>query len=137
MYSSYSVNNSALDGVGGQHHTAAALYPRGKDPRYPLYRRLGGPQSRSGHRGKILCLCWGSKPSRRVRSQTLYSLSYPGFPVIIMLILNLVVRKSISYKITRNARNVHQLLVRRYLKRVQRRRASFTHQNKTTKHIFS
>jgi hypothetical protein len=23
--------------------------PRGKDPRYPLYRRLGGPQSRSGH----------------------------------------------------------------------------------------
>jgi hypothetical protein len=27
------------------------FYPRGKDPRYPLYRRLGGPQSRSGHRG--------------------------------------------------------------------------------------
>jgi hypothetical protein len=25
--------------------------PRGKDPRYPLYRRLGRPQSRSGHRG--------------------------------------------------------------------------------------
>jgi hypothetical protein len=24
---------------------------RGKDPRYPLYRRLRGPQSRSGHRG--------------------------------------------------------------------------------------
>jgi hypothetical protein len=29
----------------------AALYPRGKDPRYPLHRKLGGPQSRSGHRG--------------------------------------------------------------------------------------
>jgi hypothetical protein len=27
-----------------------ALPPR-KDSRYPLYRRLGGPQSRSGHRG--------------------------------------------------------------------------------------
>jgi hypothetical protein len=38
-------------GMSDQHHTPAALYPRGKDPRYPLYRRLGGPQSRSGHRG--------------------------------------------------------------------------------------
>jgi hypothetical protein len=26
--------------------------PGGKSPRYPLYRRLGGPQSRSGRRGK-------------------------------------------------------------------------------------
>jgi hypothetical protein len=31
-------------GVSGQRHAPAALYPRGKDPRYPLYRRLGGPQ---------------------------------------------------------------------------------------------
>jgi hypothetical protein len=38
-------------GVSGQHHVPAALYPLGKDPRYPLYRRLGGPKSRSGHRG--------------------------------------------------------------------------------------
>jgi hypothetical protein len=30
----------------GQRHAPAALYPR-----YPLYRRLGGSQSRSGHRG--------------------------------------------------------------------------------------
>jgi hypothetical protein len=44
-------------GVSGQRHAPAARYPRGKDPRYPLYRRLGGPQSRSG---KILCLCRGS-----------------------------------------------------------------------------
>jgi hypothetical protein len=50
-YSSYSFTASTLDGVSGQHHAPAALYPRGKDPRYPLYRRLGGPQSRSGHRG--------------------------------------------------------------------------------------
>jgi hypothetical protein len=28
-------------GVSGQHHAPAALYPRGKNPRYPLYRRLG------------------------------------------------------------------------------------------------
>ena len=33
-------------GVGGQGHAPAAL-PPGKIP-YPLYRKLGGPQSRSG-----------------------------------------------------------------------------------------
>jgi hypothetical protein len=32
-------------------HAPAALYPRRKEPRYPLYKRLGGPQSRSGHTG--------------------------------------------------------------------------------------
>jgi hypothetical protein len=29
-------------GVSGQHHAPAELYPRGKDPRYQLKRRLGG-----------------------------------------------------------------------------------------------
>jgi hypothetical protein len=38
-------------GVSSQRHALAALYPQGKDPQYPLDRRLGGPQSRSGHRG--------------------------------------------------------------------------------------
>jgi hypothetical protein len=38
-------------GEGGQHHAPAAL-PPGKI-RYPLYRRLGGPQSRSGQVRKI------------------------------------------------------------------------------------
>jgi hypothetical protein len=28
------------------------LYPWGKSPRYPLARRLGGPQSRSGQHGE-------------------------------------------------------------------------------------
>jgi hypothetical protein len=37
--------------VGGQHHAPAAL-PPGKT-RYPLYRRLGGPQGRSGRVRKI------------------------------------------------------------------------------------
>jgi hypothetical protein len=31
--------------------TPLPLYPRGKSPRYPLDRRLGGPQSLSGHCG--------------------------------------------------------------------------------------
>jgi hypothetical protein len=50
VYSCYSFLTSTLDGVSGQHHALAALYPPGKSPRYPLYRRLGGPQSRSGRR---------------------------------------------------------------------------------------
>jgi hypothetical protein len=37
--------------VGGQHHAPAAL-PPGKT-RYALYRRLGGPQGRSGRVRKI------------------------------------------------------------------------------------
>jgi hypothetical protein len=47
----YSFSTSALGGVGGQHHALAAL-PPGKT-RYPLYRKLGGPQSRSGRVRKI------------------------------------------------------------------------------------
>jgi hypothetical protein len=50
-YSSTLSLTSALDGVGGQHHTPTAL-PLGRT-RYPLYRRLGGPQSRCGQVRKI------------------------------------------------------------------------------------
>jgi hypothetical protein len=42
---------TALEGVGGQHHTLAAL-TLGKT-RYTLCRRLGGPQGRSGRVRKI------------------------------------------------------------------------------------
>jgi hypothetical protein len=38
--------------VGGQFHAPAAL-PPGKETRYPLYRKLGGPQGRSGRVRKI------------------------------------------------------------------------------------
>ena len=41
---------SALDGVSGQRHVPAALFP-GNETRYSLYRRLGGPQDRSGRGG--------------------------------------------------------------------------------------
>jgi hypothetical protein len=37
--------------VSGQLHVPAALLLE-KDPRYPLDRRLGGPQSWSGHGGE-------------------------------------------------------------------------------------
>ena len=52
MYSSTLSLTSALDGgVGGQRNAPAAL-PPGKT-RYPLYRRLGGSQGRSGRLRKI------------------------------------------------------------------------------------
>jgi hypothetical protein len=33
-------------GVSGQRRASAALYHGGKDPRYPLDRRLGGPDTK-------------------------------------------------------------------------------------------
>jgi hypothetical protein len=50
-YSSTPSLTSALDGVGGQRHAPAALPP--EKTRYPLYRKLGGPQGRSGRVRKI------------------------------------------------------------------------------------
>jgi hypothetical protein len=44
VYSSYTFLTSALDGVSGQRHAPAALFPQDR-------RRLVGPQSWSGHRG--------------------------------------------------------------------------------------
>jgi hypothetical protein len=38
--------------VSGQLHAPAAL-PPGKSLRYPFYRRLGGPQSRSERYGEV------------------------------------------------------------------------------------
>jgi hypothetical protein len=71
-------------------YALAALYPGERTPRYPLYRKLGGPQSWSGHRdyrknplplpGIELRL-----PSRPARSQTLYWLSYPAHISILLL----------------------------------------------------
>jgi hypothetical protein len=65
--------------VSGQFHAQAAL-PSRKEPQYPLDRRLGGPQSRSGRRGeeKILTLQGLElRPlGRPSRSQSLYRLRY-------------------------------------------------------------
>jgi hypothetical protein len=49
--------------------------PPGKT-RYPLYRRLGGPQSRSGKVRKISPPTGIRSPDRPARSQSLYRLSY-------------------------------------------------------------
>jgi hypothetical protein len=65
-------------GMCGKRHAPAALYPRKWTPRYPLDKRLGGPQSWSGTeaRGNILCLCRVSNAGRQVCSQTQYWLAY-------------------------------------------------------------
>jgi hypothetical protein len=70
--------------------TPRLLYPRGKSPQWPLERRLGGPQSRSGRGGEEK----HSQPLPRIelhnlillaRSQSLYRLSYPGSKVAPLL----------------------------------------------------
>jgi hypothetical protein len=68
-YSSYSFSNATLDGGWVVSVTPRPRFTPGeRTPRFPLYRRLGGPQSRSGHRGyrKISCLCRGSNLDRPV-----------------------------------------------------------------------
>jgi hypothetical protein len=50
-YSSYSFLTSVLDGGEWSASRPGRALPRGKDPRYPLHSRLGGPQSWSGPRG--------------------------------------------------------------------------------------
>jgi hypothetical protein len=76
--------------VSGQLHAPATL-PPGMSARYPLYRRLGGPQSRSGRYGvvKIFFCPTGTRtpasPGRPARSQSLYRLSYPGSYIYIYI----------------------------------------------------
>jgi hypothetical protein len=74
IYSSYSFLTSALDRVSCQRHAPVTLYPREKEPRYPLYRKLGGPQSRFGHRGYKkypLPLPWIKTPVFQLEIKTL------------------------------------------------------------------
>jgi hypothetical protein len=60
--------------VVGQHHAPAAL-PPGKT-RYPLYRRLGGPQGPTGRVRKISPPAGIRSPDCPARSESLYLLSY-------------------------------------------------------------
>ena len=77
MYRSTLSLTSAPDGVGGQRNAKAALPPGGVT-RYPLYRRLGGPQGRYGRVRKISPPTGIRSPYRPARSESLYRLSYPG-----------------------------------------------------------
>jgi hypothetical protein len=57
--------------------TPPATLPPGKN-RYPLYRRLGRPQERSGRVRKISPPTGIRFPDRPAHSEWLYRLSYPG-----------------------------------------------------------
>ena len=63
-------------GEGSASRPGSSL-PQGKT-RYPLYRRLGGPQGRSGQVRKISPPTGIRSPDRPARSQSLYRLSYPA-----------------------------------------------------------
>jgi len=79
MYSSYSFLTLALDVVSGQHYALATLYPWGKDPQYPLYRRLGGLHSQWTQRSEEKSNAERWDPGRPVHIQALYWLSYSGY----------------------------------------------------------
>jgi hypothetical protein len=59
---------------------AQTAFTQERAPRYPLDRRLGGPQSRSGRcrEENIPCHPQESNPGRPARSLSRYRLSYPG-----------------------------------------------------------
>ena len=76
LYSSTLSLTSPLDWVGGERHAPAASLPR--RTQYPLYRRLGRSQSRSGRVRKISPPTGIRSPDRPVRSESLYRLSYAG-----------------------------------------------------------
>jgi hypothetical protein len=56
-YSSYTFMTSTLEGMIGQRHAPAALYPRGKEHRYPFSRSWVGLRAGldTEARGKVLC----------------------------------------------------------------------------------
>jgi hypothetical protein len=68
MYISYSLTTSALDGVSGERHVPAALYPRGKDPGTHWTGGWVGPRAGmdAEAREKIFCLCQGLNLDRPV-----------------------------------------------------------------------
>jgi len=73
LYSFFNLGDRWVWDVNATHRS---LYPPGKT-RYPLYRRLGGQQGRSGRVRKNLAGTGIRTPDRPPRSQSLYRLSYP------------------------------------------------------------
>jgi hypothetical protein len=72
--SSYSFSTSALDGgEWSASRPGRALPPGERTPGTHYTGGWVGPRAGldAGARRKILCLCWGSNPSRPVRSQTI------------------------------------------------------------------
>jgi hypothetical protein len=82
-YNFYSLSTSTLDGMSGQRHAPAALYPWGKDPPVPIVQEAGwAPEPVWTQRLEKNSLpppeIEPRSPGRPARSQTLYCLSYPA-----------------------------------------------------------
>ena len=80
--------------MSGQQHAPAALYPPGK-ARYPFYRRLGGPQGRSGRAERLVatgirsrtvqpvvsrCTDWATRPTHNNNNNKINTLSVVCWP---------------------------------------------------------
>ena len=63
--------------VGCQRHSIGRFI-HGKETRYPLCRKLGGPQGRTGRVRKFSPITGIRSPDLPARSESLYQLSYPG-----------------------------------------------------------
>ena len=109
---------TALKGGKGSASRPGRSLPPGKT-RYPLYRRLGGPQNRSGQVRKISTPTGIRSPDRPARSQPLYRLSYPAhrhneyiwnMTVVIFIFLNCTSCKSHG-EISWITVDYHQLLL--------------------------
>ena len=75
---------TALGGSEGSASRPGRFLPPGKT-RYPLYRRLGGPQGGSGQVQNILPSTGIRTPDRPVCSQSLYRLSYPAHTLSVVI----------------------------------------------------
>jgi len=84
---------AALEGGEWSAARPGRILPPGKT-RYPLYRRLGGPQGRSG-RAENLVPHRDSIPDRPARSQSLYRLSYPARHIYVCIYIYVFIYISI------------------------------------------
>jgi hypothetical protein len=75
--------------------TPWTLYPQGNFPRYPLDRRLGGPQYRSGKRGEEKIFDRTETRTPTPRSSSSYRLRYPGSQIRIYFLVSYVEKLSV------------------------------------------
>ena len=94
-------------GVGGQRHAPAAL-PAGYI-RYPLYRRLGGPQGRSRKPRKSRPPPGFDPRNRPARTEALYRLSYPDRRVPLISRINDIIQYYVSCLCVRVCENISVL----------------------------
>jgi len=90
---------------------AGRILPSGKT-RYTFYRRLCGPQGRSGRTENLVPTGIQSRTFQRV-AHSLYRLSYRAHKTVYILIetlITLAVHVSLSYKAIKNITNIHGTL---------------------------